>query len=440
MRKLLLASAASMGAMLVTAGTAAAQPAKPVAPGTIVVHVNGYLEFGIGDIGSTFNTYEGDKINPVTTEGDARIYAGVDAQTLSGIEYGAQIETRVTTSNAGKAVGSNSTVTAGAAGNGFTGVYIRRAYGYIGTAEAGFLRFGQGDPGFTLLQTGVLEAFGDGQGFNSDGGIESAVPSNAAPGQFIFADTGNLYASSKFVYLTPSIAGLTGALSYEPNSNGLKEGYANDADAVSTSGALAASTAAGDLGTRRKNMVDADLVYTLKSDGFLTKVGGGILHAATIAYDGTAPLPVADRFDELNVYQVGAQTTFGGLSLGANFKAGSTLDSYSFKVRGTRDADAYIVGATYVIGPYVIGGYYFDNQTAGSYTPGKAEARTLNETGVAIGGNYVVDKDLSLWTQYLYGTRHQPGNSALDPNGTAAGEAKGDAEMQAVSVGATLKW
>lgn len=427
MRKLLLASAATMGALLATTGGAMAQPAKPVAPGTIVVHFNGYLQFAIGDIGSSFNTFDGDKLNPVTTEGDARIYTGVDAQTLSGIEYGAQIETRVTTSNAGKAVGSNSTSTAG-----YPGVYVRRAYGYLGTQEAGFLRFGQGDGGFTLLQTGVLENFGDGQGFNSDGGIESAVPSNAVPGQFIFADTGNLYATSKLVYLTPDIAGFTGALTYEPNSNGLKEGYASNSTASSTSAALAASTSGADIGTRRKNLIDADLDYTLTADGFKTKIGGGILHAAPIAYDGTAALTAAENVDELNVYQAGIQTTFGGLSVGGNIKGGSTLDSYSFKPRGDRDAFAYIVGATYTVGPYVLGAYYFDNQTAGNYTPGKKEARTLNEDGIAAGANYVVGKDMSLFLQYLYGQRHQPGNTALD--------ASGYAQMNAVSVGATLKW
>ncbi len=50
MRKLLLASAATMGALLVTVGGAHAQPVTPVAPGTIAVHLNGYLQFGIGDV------------------------------------------------------------------------------------------------------------------------------------------------------------------------------------------------------------------------------------------------------------------------------------------------------------------------------------------------------------------------------------------------------
>ena len=56
MRKLLLASAATMGALLVTVGGAQAQPVTQPAPGTIAVHLNGYLQFAIGDFGSTANT------------------------------------------------------------------------------------------------------------------------------------------------------------------------------------------------------------------------------------------------------------------------------------------------------------------------------------------------------------------------------------------------
>ena len=45
MRKLLLASAAAVGATFAVAGGAQAQPVKPTVPGTLVVHINGYLQF-----------------------------------------------------------------------------------------------------------------------------------------------------------------------------------------------------------------------------------------------------------------------------------------------------------------------------------------------------------------------------------------------------------
>ena len=71
MRKLLLATAATM----LATGAAFAQPAKPVAaPGTIVVHLNGYFQFGVGAYGATNmgSDAAGYKLNSVSTFGDFR--------------------------------------------------------------------------------------------------------------------------------------------------------------------------------------------------------------------------------------------------------------------------------------------------------------------------------------------------------------------------------
>lgn len=445
MRKILLASAATLGAMLVSAGAASAQPVKPVAAGTIVVHLNGYFEFDIGDIGSSSNSAAGYKINPVTTEGDARIYPGFDAKTISGISYGVQVETRIAASDA--TVAANAKTGAGST-TGTDAVYVKRAYGYIGTPVNGYARFGQSDSAFTLLQTGVVEAFGDTQGFNSTGGIESAVPGSAAPGNFVFADQSALYATDKVIYLTPAYTepmlggALSGAVGYEPNSNGLNEGYGDCGGTTATysyCASEAASPTAGDIGKRRKNTIDAAVQYVLKANGFATKANIGYIHAVPIAYDGAAVATGALHYgyDSLSVLQAGAQTTYAGFTLGANIKGGQALDSYAFKVRGTRDAFAYILSGDYVVGPYVMGAYFFDNQTAGAYTPGAHMAHTLNEYGFATGANYVVGKDLSMFVEYLYGHRHQPGNTALSPTASASAR---NAQMQAISVGGLFKW
>lgn len=431
MRKLLLASAATMGALLATTGGALAQPATPVAPGTVAVHLNGYLQFSIADIGSSGNTVGGEKLNPVTTDGDVRLYAGVDGQTLNGIDYGAQIELRTQASDAGVGAGK---VSGSGSSAGTEGIYVKRAYGYIGTPQAGFVRFGQTDSAFGLFQTGVTEAFGDGAQWNVDGGEYSMMPSNSAPGNFIYADASGLYATDKIVYISPPVDGFSFAAGYEPNSNGLKEGYGNNAYANSYSAALSASSNASDIGKRRKNTVDAMVQYDVTKDGFATKVSGGVIHGAPIAYDGTTQLPAEYGYDNLNVYQAGAQTTFGGLTVGANIKTGQTLDNYAFQPKGTRGALTYMVGATYVIGPWVAGVSYFNSQTAGGYTPGAHMARTLSEYGVAVGGNYVLSKDLSLYMQYEYGHRHQPGNANIGAGVT------GNSQVQAIATGATFKW
>jgi hypothetical protein len=442
MRKLLLATAASMGAILATTGGAKAQPVKPVSPGTIVVHLNGYIQFEIADYGSSFNTVNVPgtgtfKLNPIATDGDVRLYPGFDAQTLNGIDYGAQVEIRTVTSDAGtgaqKVTGTGSTA-------GSESLYVKRAYAYLGTPEAGFGRAGQTDGAFTLLQTGVIEAFGDGAQWNADGGLVSLLPSDAVPGNFIYADVSNLYATDKIVYISPSFDGLSGAVSYEPNSNGIKEGFGNNPFASSTSAALSSSPVASDIGKRRKNTVDGMVQYALTSDGVAYKASAGFLYGAPIDFTGV-PTAVGTAthlgFDDLEVYQAGAQATFAGLTLGANIKGGQVEDGYFFKPRGARDALTYIIGASYVIGPYVLGASYYNGQSSGGFIPGNTAhmARTLSEYGVAVGGNYVISPNLSLFAQYMYGHKHQPGNTFGVPGATS-----GNAQVQALATGFTAKW
>ena len=478
MRKLLLGAVAAIGATFAVSGGAQAQPVKPVEPGTIVVHLNGYLQFEIAGFGSTFNTVNAAgtpgytitgvnsaglvtgkagtigagtyKLNDITTDGDIRIYPGFDAETRSGIAYGAQAEFRTARSDAN--VGANQT-TGVSNVNGLDGLYVKRAYGYIGSIPSGFVRLGQGDGAFTLLQTGVIEAFGDGAQFNSTGGVSQLLPVNAVPGTFIYADASALYATDKIVYISPSIAGVSFAGSYEPNSNGLQEGYSNCPTAAGLNAAgtgttcadISSSPLAGDIGKRRKNTVDAMVEYSLKADGALIKASGGVLYGAPIGYTG--PAVAAGKgtlhfgYDALQIYQAGAQATFAGLTVGGNVKGGEVEDGFTYKPRGARNSLGYIVGADYTFGPLVVGGSYFNNQTAGASFPGATAtvggktvgiARTLNEYGVAGGANLVVSKNFSFFVQYLYGHRKQFGNTALNT--------RGNAQVQAIGGGATIKW
>jgi hypothetical protein len=464
MRKLLLASVAAMGATLVMSGGAKAQPVKPVAPGTLVVHFNGYFQFELGDEGSSFNTITNStgtfKLNPITTIGDFRIYPGFDAQTANGIEYGVATDIRTGYSNAG--VGQNgkptatstttsttvdgkTTFTTTTTNNSLSSLYVKRAYGYIGTPEYGYVRFGQTDSAFTLLQAGVIEAFGDGGQWTLEGGQALMFPSNSVPAggnQFIYSDQSAVYATDKVVYVSPAYFGVNAVVGYEPNSNGIKEGYLSDTGATDTSANLSSSPTPGDQGSRRQNTVDAGVQYLDTINGFKIKGSADILHGSPISYTGArASLTAAPYggYDSLNVYQLGGQVTFAGLTLGANIKGGQVEDGYAFKPKGGRDALAYILGASYVIGPYVLGASYFDSESNGAYVPGgKAVARTLSEYGFAVGANYVISPNLSLFTQYLYGHRHQPGNTygvTRVPANTT-----GNTQGQAIAIGATLKW
>jgi len=473
MRKLLLASAATMGALLATTNGALAQPVKPVAPGTVVVHLNGYLQFEIAGFGSTVNTVTSAgakvvtpvvggptvddtvgagtyKLNPITTDGDARIYTGFDAETTGGIAYGAQVELRTQASDAG--VGAGKVAGAGSS-TGTEGIYIKRAYGYVGTEEGGFVRLGQGDSAFSLLQSGDVEAFGDGAQFNTDGGVASLLPTAATPGNFVYADASGLYATDKIVYISPDIAGFSVAGGYEPNSNGIKEGYGDCASAATLNAANSSTVCAdesssplsGDIGKRRKNTVDAMVQYTMESDGLKLKASGGILYGAPIDYTGATvgfgKGALHYGYDNLEVYQAGVQATFAGLTVGANVKGGQVEDSYAFKPKGARDGFTYIIGADYTMGPAVLGASFYDGQTSGAYFPGDTftvgtkkigVAHTLSEYGAAVGGNYVISKNLSLFLQYLYGHKQQLGSTAFANDK--------DGQVQAIGAGGTFKW
>ncbi|MDR3505336.1 MAG: porin [Acidocella sp.] len=458
MRKVLLATVASMGALFAAAGTASAQPVKPVAPATIVVHFNGFFQAGLDNVGSTYNNVAGSKLSPVTTNGDLRLYPGFDAMTADGLGYGVQVELRDAFFSGGKGVATSST----ASGNG--SLYVRRAYGYIGTPNYGYVRIGQTDGAFGLLQTGVIEQFGDGVQFaNTDSAPLYTVPTKAVPGEFIYADQGALYTTDKVVLISPAIdepylgGKLSAIFSYEPNSNGLKEGYGSYCATAATAGcgAIASTTTYGNFNAAaRRNTFDFMGQYTVKLGSFTNKIAAGMLdgqplrYAGTAAGAGSASAYAATRLDQLQVFQFGAQTTYKGLftdsdavTLGANIKWGQTLDGYAAKPVGARDAFAYIIGGNYVIGPYVLGASFWDSQSAGNYNPAKAgtEARTLSEYGVSVGGNYVINKNLSLYAQWMYAHEHQPGNTNLPKPSTNTGS-DNNAQMQLVSAGATLKW
>jgi hypothetical protein len=452
MRKLLLASAATIGATLAMSGGAKAQPVKPVAPGTLVVHVNGYIQFEFAAYGSTVNTVVVPKtstvttpgtykLNPITTDGDVRIYPGFDAQTVTGLEYGAQAELRTATADAN--VGADKVSGAGSSA-GTDGIYVKRAYGYIGAPASGFIRLGQTDSAFSLLQTGDIEAFGDGAQFNTDGGESSLLPTDATPGNFIYADASNLYATDKIVVLSPAVAGFSAAAGYEPNSNGIKEGYGNNAAASDTSAALSSAPVPGDIGKRRKNTIDAAVMYALTANGFATKVSAGVLYGAPIGYTGAAASLTAapHGYDALEVYEIGAQTTFAGLTVGADVKGGQVEDSYYFKPKGARDALTFIIGASYVLGPYVLGASFYDGQSSGAYVPGsKTIGKTLTEYGAAAGGNYVISPHLSLFAQYEYGHKHQIGGTYAVSAVTGAYKiGRNNLQAQALAGGLTLKW
>lgn len=432
MRKLLLASAAS----LLAVGTAFAQPATQVAaPGTVAVHLHGYFQFSIGAYGSSKmeggSTADGTayKLNDVGTAGDFRLYPGFDGQTINGIWYGVQAELRTLKSAAGAGKNNDSTN-----GDGFGGLYVQRAYGYIGMPAYGFARFGQTDSAFSLSQVGVVEGFGDGAQFNADGGANLMLPTG--PSLFVYGDTSALYSTDKVVYESPKFetayGNFSGIVGFEPNSNGMKQGYSPAVDGDYNNWATASSVTCSDsdvsCAKRRRNTVDASLSYADDLEGFANKVSIAYLHGAPLGN-----MTGSQQYDTLSVFEGGLQTSYAGLTVGGNIKFGQVNNGYTFKPKGARNGLGYILGASYNVGPYTLGVSYFNQQSAGSYTVGSSYARTESQYGIATGADYQLAKPIILFVQYEYGHQHQPKTT----NGVTSG---GNTQEQVVAVGTTIKW
>lgn len=411
MRKLLLATVATAAVSLAMTGGAKAQPVKAPAPGAVVVHLNGWLSFE-GVMLNNPNTGSGaalTKYSSINTVGLFRLYPGFDATLANGMQFGVASEIRDTLANPnGAGVNGNFT-----SANGTVSLYVRRAYGYVGTKEAGYVRFGQTDSAFTLLTDGDIESFGDGQQWNSDLGT-AALAYYGKPNN-LFAATGLLYTTSKVVYISPSFAGVNFAVGFEPNSNGIAEGTANDLGG--------ASSIAGGSNNRRRNTIDAMVGYTADVSGALVKVSAGYLDASPLGNTTGGQV-----YKNMGIAQVGGQVTFAGLTLGANFKEGSVNDGYSFVRAGQRKDDDFLFSGAYTMGPVIIGASYFFNQSAGAHTAGSTIARTETNNGVAVGADYNFSPNFGLYAQYLYGQVHQPGAAVAKSHSNLLG------------VGASLHW
>ena len=204
MRKLLLATVATLGASMGMTAFADAQVTADTSgqmatdtdgqvyptPGTVTVRLNGRFReyayvadngayrtsnFAQGAVGATTLQQGINKLDNYGFEGYARLYPGFDGVAANGLKYGASLEIRQD-NTFGAGGGTDGSITGNDRTRGY--LYFRREWGYIGTDRLGSVRFGASDNPESLFETGTGENFdagglnGDLQGFlASDGGI-----------------------------------------------------------------------------------------------------------------------------------------------------------------------------------------------------------------------------------------------------------------------------
>ncbi len=502
MRKLLLASVAALGASIGAASYADAQIVDNTdgqsfpTPGQVTVRLNGRFRFyaEVEDLGSERTTNFGGTSANQTVNGVAlqavntanqgtnrlsnygfteyvRLYPGFDGVAANGLKYGASAEIRQD-NNFGSGGGVYGSTTGQDRTRGI--LYFRREWGYIGTDRFGTLRLGSSDGPTSLYLTGSFETFNDG-GLNGD--LPGAFPGGSpAMIQYPFNDVGNMYSTTKAVYLSPQFYGVDFGLSYEPSTAGI--GGDNGAgcnpapqfgSTTLSGGVTAATPGCDDLGStstqdynRRKNTYEALVRYR----GTFGPVG----LAATAAYvgsgrvldsgvQGSTTIPKHQRLDDLSYGDFGLVATYGGFSAGGNVEYGryNVLNgggAGGLISRGAPNSSAFIVGGTYTFGPVIVGAHYLRsfyqgigingitadtnrNQTTG-LAAGGVSGGGRREQGVGAGGTYSLAPGVSIYLSYLYAQSKQNGLDLLSNTPNVATHNKLDQSL--IAIGTSFAW
>ena len=483
MRKLLLATAAVLGGASIASAATFPPPAGQTAvpapvpytltpgptagPGTITVRIDariGFLVAAGSDSGrnpGSVTTAAGSAPVGVNTKQDnytmgeyGRIFPGFDGIAGNGLRYGAAMEIR---QDNGEPTGGGVNGSISQNSRNRNTLYFRRDYAYIGTDQAGIIRMGSTDGPMTLFITGTMENYNDG-GWNGDA---PALFSGNTQVTWPFPDVGNIYTTSKIVYLSPQFAGFDFGFSFAPNSGNGSEtpgcSYSNTvAGAVtgpvgtgSGSGCDASSstTVAGE-GRRPRNSVEAAVRYrgSFGPVGVAVEVAG---QASGKVFNDNPPAVKATQVQYVGLAQGdgGAQVTFGGLTVGGNILGGQVAGQQQLLAKGGRRALAFLFGSSYAIGPIIVGASYFDYRSAGSKnTISSPWTNNLNEYGLAAGGTYNFAPGMNFFVSYLYGHRHEAGVDLLtgvaSTGTTLAGKVgtHNNVQSQGIGTGLFFRW
>jgi len=207
----------------------------------------------------------------------------------------------------------------------------------------------------------------------------NTIGSVASPG---FFDPSAVGKAQKIVYYSPNWSGFSFGVSYTPNSN--TEDYNGDDDAQAT---FHPSRDANSL----NHEAQLGLHYDFEGDGWGLALGGAVTYSGDIEEHGDS-----DRTG----YNVGANLSFGGLTVGAAF---TYLDRDRFADSDDENsADLWVVGAglSYNVDAWTVGaGWAHLESDDDSNTAGDQDA-TLDRVGVT--GSYAMGPGIDLDAGIFY--------------------------------------
>jgi hypothetical protein len=220
----------SAGALTTIYGKADATPT----PGTIVIRLNGRVEAGMAAAWSTADRSQTNdgvktsfKVNPVGAYSYLRLYPGFDGLAANGLRYGASAEIRENFESGilSTALGGSATTGSLTSPSGNTSaqtLMVRRSFTYLAHDNMGVVRIGVTDGVVGLFDNCVFSS----QCWDAGHGVFQAAaqafaPVNASSGGGLsypwLAQAGTEYGNNKIVYLTPQFFGFDFGVQYAPN-------------------------------------------------------------------------------------------------------------------------------------------------------------------------------------------------------------------------------
>jgi hypothetical protein len=442
------------------------------APGTIVIRLNGRVEV---DVSANFTSVDrgvtatgaptGFKLNPVGVSSYMRLYPGFDGMAANGLRYGGAIELRENF-QAGNA--SNFGVTGATATNPSTNtslqtVFVRRAFTYLASDQAGIVRFGQADGVLGLFDNCIFtsQCWDAGITDVNGGVLQSTAPGGAVGLPFVWlSQSGAEYGNNKIVYLTPQLFGFDFGVQYAPSMGNMDQGGGVGAG-CGQAGPTCINVSSGNDPTRWLNQVGAGLRFQqtlgavdVKAYGFYETAGKEQL--TTSPYSTVAQARVGAvingvtsgagtlRYDNLNFYKAGIAVTAANITLAADYIGGAVNGALAMRPTGGAPTNAVLTGLTYFAGAITLGAQIGLIDTQGDARLTGISQR--HEYEVAFGGNYKLAPGLQLVGEYLYTHRHQGGfdfatNTLGQPGSSAtAGTTTRDAQGQGFSFSTVLTW
>ncbi|CAA9232575.1 MAG: hypothetical protein AVDCRST_MAG08-1196, partial [uncultured Acetobacteraceae bacterium] len=342
---------------------------------------------------------------------DAEVHVFVNGKTANGLTYGAVVEIQFDV-NEGTYRAARRSLTSKTAAD------IDESYVFLASPTLGQVRFGDEDGPFGgLMNSGFVTNFGSG-GVYGDWQDFVIRPNRTT------TSPGDVGDNSKIIYLSPQVFGFDFGGSFAFNeASGEDTGCISSFSGPYCDRAYAAQGVTG-FGRAtenlpgRRNEIQAMARWRGNVGPVGLAVSGGTMQAQAVR-DITVQGTVVQTLRDPQVYQVGAQATAYGFTVGGTFMWGNTNFFYIPTVRGDPEMEQWFGGASYTAGPFTIGGNVFAGQYAGTAGrafnvstgafPGNTSRQGQRRYAYAVGANYRLAPGLDIVAEYVRHVIHERG-------------------------------